>query len=186
MNGDVGVVIRAEPGFLAGSGLNVWAMTTIEEHRTQFRRDDHDYRLEVIAQEDAAAAERQVTVRLNVSGPDGRAVATGQVEAASSVLAAVAEALADELLAAAGQPRRYRHRRREQPSNTGRPWTAALDAELEKRWIAGEDLRDIAESFGRTQSAILRRLPLIGCDPYTPGAYLPPPPSQRDDEALAS
>ncbi|MFO7191390.1 hypothetical protein [Thermocrispum agreste] len=157
-------------------------MTIIEEHRTQFRRDGHAYRLEVVAQQESEAAERQVTVRLDVADPEGRPVAAGQVEVAAGALSAVAEVLSDELLAAAGQPRRHRHRRREQPSNTGRPWTAELDAELEKRWIAGEDLRDIAEAFGRTQSAILRRLPLIGCDPYTPGAYLPPPPSQRDED----
>ncbi|MGH3434006.1 MAG: helix-turn-helix domain containing protein [Thermocrispum sp.] len=156
-------------------------MTTIEERRTQFRRDDHAFALEVISQEDYGGAGHRVTVRLDVADADGRAVAKGEVEVEAAVLVAVAEVLADELLAAAGQPRRHRYRRREQPSNTGRPWTAELDADLEKRWIAGEGLREIAEAFGRTQSAILRRLPLIGCDPYTPGAYLPPPPSQRDD-----
>lgn len=158
-------------------------MTTIEEHRTQFRRDDNAYSVEVISQEDYGGAGHRVTVRLDVADPDGRPVAKGEVEVDSAALVGVAEVLADELLSAAGQPRRHRHRKREQPSNTGRPWTAGLDADLEKRWIAGEGLREIADAFGRTQSAILRRLPLIGCDPYTPGAYLPPPPSQRDEDA---
>lgn len=159
-------------------------MTMIEEHRTHFRRDDNAYTLEVISQDDYGGAGPRVTVRLDVADPDGRALAKGEVEVESAALVGVAEVLADELLAAAGQPRRYRNRsRRAQPGNTGRPWTAELDADLEKRWIAGEGLREIADAFGRTQSAILRRLPLIGCDPYTPGAYLPPPPSQRDDDA---
>lgn len=157
-------------------------MSTIQEHRTHFRKNDNAYTLEVIEQDDYGGVGHRVAVRLDVADPDGRAVATGQFDVDAAELTAVAEVLSDQLMSAAGRPRRARRGPREQPANTGRPWTAELDADLEKRWIAGDDLRAIAADFGRTQSAIMRRLPLIGCDPYTPGAYLPPPPSQRDGE----
>lgn len=157
-------------------------MTTIEEHRTHFRKGPNSYTLEVTSTEDDESGGRRLSVRLGVVDADGRAIAQGQLEVDDDELTAVADVLTDELLAAAGQPKRSRWRYREPPANTGRPWTGELDAELEKRWIAGEDVQGIADHFGRTQSAIRRRLPLIGCDPYTPGAYLPPPPSQRDDD----
>lgn len=156
-------------------------MATIEEHRTQFRKGSNSYSVEVITQAEDDGSQRRVAVQLGASDPDGRAIADGRLEVDFDELAGVAEVLSGELLAAAGLPVRSRRRSaRPDPANLGKPWTEELDAELEKRWLAGETAKQIADHFGRTQSAVQRRLPLVGCDPYQPGAYLPPPPSQRD------
>lgn len=163
--------------------LIVGGMTTITEHRTHFRKGSNSYSLEVTSQagdDPAEGQDRRLTVRVSGTDPDGRVVADGSLEVDFAELGTIADMLSDELLAAAGQPARSRWRFREPPANQGRPWTPELDAELEKRWIAGATVREVAEHFERTDSAIRRRLPLIGCDPYVAGAYLPPPPSQRD------
>lgn len=153
-------------------------MTTLEEPRTHFRKGNNTYSVEIDARPNDVGGLR-VTVDLCGADPGGRLIAAGKLDADLAELETVAAVLADELLAAAGLPGRGR-RRRDLPANAGKPWIAELDAELEERWIAGEGLKDIAAHFQRTTSAIERRLPMIGCDPYTPGAYLPPPPSQRD------
>lgn len=155
-------------------------MTTVEEHRTHFRKGDTQYTVEVRTEADDGGFDRKLSVRVDGADPDGQALVAGALEVDFAELDTVAELLSDELRTAAGLRPRGRRRPRAEPARKGQPWTPELDAELEKRWIAGEGLREIAAQFERTQSAIQRRLPLIGCDPYTPGAYLPPPPSQRD------
>lgn len=154
-------------------------MTTIEEHRTHFRKGNITYEVEVTSQLADDGATHQVAVRLGGADPDGRPVADGRLDVDRAELETVAGVLADELMAAAGLPVRSRRSWREPPANQGRPWSEELDAELEKRWLAGESLVAIADDFQRTRNAILRRLPLVGCDPYRPGEYLRPPPSQR-------
>lgn len=56
-----------------------------------------------------------------------------------------------------------RERRKErQPANFGKPWTAAEDAELSRRFDAGVDLKEIARNHARTTSSIRLRLEKLG------------------------
>jgi len=71
---------------------------------------------------------------------------------------------------------------RARPASRGRPWTAEQDAELERGWIGGDSLEEIAARFQRTPGGIRARLPRVGCDPQRPGEYLPEPPSRREPE----
>lgn len=167
-------------------GVSVVGMTiAIDEHRTHFRLDQNNYTVEVTRRHDDYIDGDRVTVQVSGSDPEGRVVTDASIEVAARELERVIGLLGDELRSAAGLPTRGRRRLASPPPNQGRPWTADDDRELERRWIAGQDMEAIAAHFGRTVGAIERRLPMAGCDPYSPGAYLPPPPSQRDDEEAA-
>lgn len=47
-------------------------------------------------------------------------------------------------------------------SRYGRPWTKAENAELRRRYVAGERPREIAVAMKRTQNAVQSRLYYIG------------------------
>lgn len=153
---------------------------SIDEHRTHFRLNENDYTIEVTTRHDEYIGGERVTVQVAGADAAGRVVADASIEVAASELERVIGLLGDELRTAAGLPTRGRRRLAQPPPNQGRPWSEEDDVELERRWLAGEDLETVAAHFGRTTGAIARRLPIVGCDPATVGAYLPPPPSQRE------
>jgi hypothetical protein len=155
------------------------AVETIDEHRTHFRMGNNTYTVEISALggDGVAAAGERVVVSLGAAGPDGEILADGQLEVDRGSLAAVGALLSDALRSAGR--RGVGIGPRERPATPGQPWTDELDAELERRWIAGEGVEEIATRLERTSGGIRRRLPRVGCDPEKPGAYLPTPPSRR-------
>ncbi|HKS43857.1 MAG TPA: helix-turn-helix domain containing protein [Amycolatopsis sp.] len=158
-------------------------MTIIEEHRSKLRSGDNTFSIEVTTLPGGDRPGRLV-VQVDASGPAGEPVADGRIEVAQDVVGALGAVLAETLrhhqaMAGAGG-----RRARDRPACRGRPWTPELDAELERRWIAGESVEEIAARFERTPGGIRARLPRVGCDPERPGEYLPEPPSHR--EAAAS
>lgn len=128
--------------------------------------------------EDAAGVQR-VVVSLAAVGPEGEVVADGQLEVKLDLAAAVGSVLAQTLLAAAGIEKLEHPRAGRRAANQGLPWSAEMDAELERRWVAGDGFPALAEHFGRSEGSIRARLPRVGCDPEKGGAYLPEPPSRR-------
>ncbi|MGW4489236.1 helix-turn-helix domain containing protein [Amycolatopsis sp. NPDC004368] len=151
-------------------------MTIIEEHRTEVRAGNVQYRIAVVARPGDAAEQSRVTVTVGGEGPDGESVAHGKLDLDTAVVPAVADLLAGSLHAFAGGPRR---RSGERPAQQGKPWSA----ELESAWLAGDTVADLARRFERTAGGIRSRLPRVGCDPERPGHHLPVPPSLREPAA---
>lgn len=54
----------------------------------------------------------------------------------------------------------------------GQTWTAEADAELLRRWHAGEDIKALREHFMRTRGAIAARLVRLGEAPNRAKLYL--------------
>ncbi|WP_158893284.1 helix-turn-helix domain containing protein [Amycolatopsis anabasis] len=151
-------------------------MIEIQQCRTEIRQDDNTYSVEVTA---SKADPATVLVRIGAAGPRGEPVADGRIEVAPGSAPALGTLLAEALHSAVGLDPPGRRRNRDSPAKRGRPWTSLLDAELERRWLAGESVEDIAKHFERTPGGIRARLPRVGCDPVNPGEYLPVPPSKR-------
>ncbi|WAL68019.1 helix-turn-helix domain containing protein [Amycolatopsis cynarae] len=153
-------------------------MTIIEEHRTTIRASENTYSIEVTALPGGDRTDRLV-VSIGGTGPQGEPVAEGQLEISAGAAETFGSLLSETLRhhgalsepgARRGRPRALRH---------GRPWTSELDAELERRWLAGETVEEIAAHLERIPGGIRARLPRVGCDPERPGEYLPEPPSRR-------
>ncbi|SFW87950.1 helix-turn-helix domain containing protein [Amycolatopsis australiensis] len=158
-------------------------MSIIEERRTEIRADEVTYHLAVATRTDGDRVEpgTRVMITLEAGGPGGEPVAEGSLDLDVKVASTVAELFADELLSVTGAGRAPRRRSAGRPAQQGRPWNEEMDAELERRWIAGESVAQIAAYFERTPGGIRARLPRVGCDPENPGCYLPVPPSRRTD-----
>lgn len=158
-------------------------MSIIEERRTEIRAQEITYQIAVATRTDDDRAEpnTRVMITLEGGGPGGEPVAEGSLDLDVAVAATVADLVADGLLSATGAGRGPRRRSAGRPAQQGRPWNEEMDAELENRWIAGENVAEIAAYFERTPGGIRARLPRVGCDPENPGCYLPVPPSRRTD-----
>ena len=48
------------------------------------------------------------------------------------------------------------------PANVGAPWTSANDAELQRLFLAGDDVGALAKQFQRTRGSIQARLVRLG------------------------
>lgn len=155
-------------------------MTTIHEHRTRFRKGNTTYSVELSAlPAEGGADSSRVVLSLAAAGPDGEPVADGQLEVDLDAAADLGTLVQQTLHGAAGLAAPERAVARVRPANQGLPWTEEADAELERRWIAGEGLAEIAHQFARSPGSIRAQLPRVGCDPERPGGYLPEPPSRR-------
>jgi hypothetical protein len=148
----------------------------IRERRTEIRLDDSTYSFEVtvLSDGDEDRSASRVAVRIGAAGPAGERVADGRIEVDVNSAATLATLLSGALRSAV--PRR---RSDGGPAQRGQPWTGEQDAELERRWLAGDSVADIAAYFQRTPGGIRARLPRVGCDPEQRGEYLPVPPSRR-------
>ncbi|NYI92692.1 hypothetical protein HNR02_006067 [Amycolatopsis endophytica] len=157
-------------------------MNIIEEHRSTLRAGETTLSIDVTTLPGGDPAGRLV-IRVGAAGAEGEAVADGQIEVSAGVAATLGSMLSEMLRhhAALTDP----GGRTARPASQGRPWTPALDAELEQRWIAGESVADIARELARSPGGIRARLPRVGCDPERPGEYLPDPPSMRPAEAAS-
>lgn len=153
----------------------------IEETLTQVRVGKHTYRIGIAALPgaDPATPSSRVAVDVGASDPDGTPIAEGRIEVDAGAAPALGTVLAGALRAFAGSAGR-RRRPADGPAQRGSQWTAELDAELERCWLEGKSVEEIAELFERTPGGIRARLPRVGCDPEEQGAYLPVPPSRRE------
>ena len=68
--------------------------------------------------------------------------------------------------AAEGAPARARPAA---PANAGKPWSEEDDALLESSFIAGDELKVLAEKLGRTRFGVEQRLIKLGKLPPAPG-----------------
>ncbi|MDT8915099.1 helix-turn-helix domain containing protein [Amycolatopsis sp. PS_44_ISF1] len=155
-------------------------MTIIEEHRTEVRSGNVQYQVTVVTRT-GAQEESRVVVTVGGEGPGGELVAQGRLELDSAAVPVVAELLGGSLLAFAGGGGAGRRRTGERPAQQGRPWSEEMDAELERRWLAGDPVSELARDFERTPGGIRARLPRVCCDPEKPGNHLPMPPSLREE-----
>lgn len=153
-------------------------MNIIEEHRTKVRAGENIFSIEVTALPGGDRPDRMI-VSVGGAGVQGESVADGQIEVASTAAESLGTVLSETLRHHAAVSASGGRRTRDRPAAQGRPWTPELDAELERRWIAGDPVAEIAQHFERTPGGIRARLPRVGCDPERPGEYLPEPPSQR-------
>jgi hypothetical protein len=153
-------------------------MNIIEEHRTKVRSGDNTFSIEVTALPGGDRPDRLI-VTIGGLGPQGESVVDGHIEVASTTAGAVGSVLLETLKHHAAVSEPGGRRSRDRPARQGRPWTPELDAELERRWIAGDPVEEIAVHFERSPGGIRARLPRVGCDPERLGEYLPEPPSQR-------
>lgn len=154
--------------------------------QTRVRAGENIYSIEVTALPGGDRPDRLI-VSIGGSGPQGEVVADGQLEVAAAAAAPLGTVLTETLRHHAGFIEPGRRRARARPASQGRPWIPELDAELEKRWIAGDAVEEIAIHFERSPGSIRARLPKVGCDPDRPGEYLPEPPSRRmSGSALSS
>jgi hypothetical protein len=156
-------------------------MNIIEEHRSKVRAGEHTFSLEVTALPGGHQPDRLI-VSVGGAGPQGEPVADGQLEVASAVAATLGAVLSEALARHTAMREPGARRSRPRAARQGRPWTAELDAELERRWIEGDSVAEIARRFERTPGGIRARLPRVGCDPERSGEYLPEPPSRRPAE----
>ncbi|MEV5300634.1 helix-turn-helix domain containing protein [Amycolatopsis methanolica] len=152
-------------------------MNIIEEHRSTLRAGDTTFSIEVTAVPGGgrdALADRLV-IRVGAAGSEGEPVADSQIEVAAGAAATLGSVLSETLRHHAALPDPGGRRGRDRPAGQGKPWTP----ELERRWIAGESVADIARELARSPGGIRARLPRVGCDPERRGEYLPDPPSMR-------
>ncbi|NKQ58777.1 helix-turn-helix domain containing protein [Amycolatopsis sp. K13G38] len=153
-------------------------MNIIEEHRSKVRSGDTMFSIEVTTLPGGDQPDRLV-VSISAEGPRDEVVADGQIEVASVAAGSLGSVLSATLRQHTALAQSGTRRAGERPAQRGRPWSAELDAELERRWIAGDSLEEIALHFERSPGGVRVRLPRVGCDPERPGQYLPEPPSQR-------
>ena len=153
-------------------------MNIIEEHRSRVRSGDTMFSIEVTTLPGGDQLDRLIVV-VGGEGPQGEVVADGQLEVASAAAGSLASVLAATLRQQTAMAVPGARRSRDRPPQQGKPWSLELDAELERRWIAGDSVEEIAVHFERTPGGIRSRLPRVGCDPERPGEYLPEPPSRR-------
>ena len=163
---------------------SVPGMNIIEEHRSKVRSGDNTFSIEVTTLPGGDQLDRLI-ISVGGEGPQGELVADGQIEVASAVAGSLGSVLAATLRHQAAVALPSARRSRDKPPQQGKPWSLDLDAELERRWIAGDSVEEIAVHFERTPGGIRARLPRVGCDPERPGQYLPEPPSQRRGEGGA-
>jgi len=156
-------------------------MNIIEEHRSKVRSGDTTFSIEVTTLPGGDQPDRLI-VSVSAEGKQEEFVADGQIEVASAAAGSLGSVLSATLRQHTALAESGARRMRELPAQRGRPWSLELDAELERRWIAGDSLEEIAVHFERTPGGIRNRLPRVGCDPDRPGQYLPEPPSQRRTE----
>lgn len=167
------------------------AMNIIEEHRTQVRIDANTFSVKVFvtADETRGDARRRISVDIGAFGPDGEAVAGGNFEVDAELVATLTAVLSDTLRQRSLSVSRTGQNSKASAPRGGHPWTDEHDVALERKWIEGEGVANLAAYFERTPGAIRARLPRVGCDPENPGEYLPQPPSQRrpdqEDVSLA-
>ncbi|HJQ46287.1 MAG TPA: helix-turn-helix domain containing protein [Amycolatopsis sp.] len=153
-------------------------MNIIEEHRSKVRSGDTMFSIEVTTLPGGDQLDRLI-VTVGGEGPQGELVADGHLEVASASAGPLASVLAATLKQQGAMAAPAARRSRDRPPQQGKPWSLQLDAELERRWIEGASVEEIAVHFERSPGAIRARLPRVGCDPERPGGYLPEPPSQR-------
>lgn len=153
-------------------------MNIIEEHRSKVRAGENIFSIEVTSVPGGDRCDRLV-ISVAAAGPDGEHLAEGHLEVSPGAAPALGGVLSETLRHHSAMSEPPGGRSRDRPAGRGRPWTADQDAELERRWIAGDGVADIAERFERTPGGIRARLPRVGCDPQRPGEYLPEPPSRR-------
>ncbi|MDQ0382171.1 helix-turn-helix domain containing protein [Amycolatopsis thermophila] len=158
-------------------------MNIIEEHRSTLRAGETTFSIDVTTLPAGDEAGRLV-IRIGAAGAEGEPVADGQIEVTPTAAATLGSMLSETLRhhAALADP----GGRRARPASQGRPWTAEMDAELERRWIAGDSVADIARDMERSPGGIRARLPRVGCDPERRGEYLPDPPSMRSPDTPAA
>ncbi|NIH81085.1 helix-turn-helix domain containing protein [Amycolatopsis viridis] len=156
-------------------------MNIIEEHRSTLRAGNTTISIEVVALPDGHRDRHdgRLLIRIGAAGADGEPVADGQIEVTAGAAGTVGTVLSETLRHHAALVDPGGRRVRDRPAGQGRPWSAELDAELERRWIAGESVADIARELERSPGGIRARLPRVGCDPERRGEYLPDPPSMR-------
>lgn len=154
-------------------------MNIIEEHRSTIRAGESIFSIEVTSVPGGDHCDRLV-VSVLASGPNDEHVADGQLEVSPGAASTLGSLLSETLRHHGVLSEPDGGRSRDRPAGRGRPWTPELDAELERRWIAGEGVAAIAARFERTPGGIRARLPRVGCDPQRPGEYLPEPPSRRE------
>ncbi|TNC19839.1 helix-turn-helix domain containing protein [Amycolatopsis alkalitolerans] len=155
-------------------------MNIIEEHRSKVRAGENSYSIEVTALPGGDEPDRLI-VSVSGAGPQGESVADGQPEVASTAAAALGSVLSETLRHHVAITEPGARRTRARPASQGRPWNPDLDGELERRWVEGQSVEEIAVHFERSPGGIRARLPRVGCDPERPGEYLPAPPSQRTE-----
>ncbi|MQA64248.1 MAG: helix-turn-helix domain containing protein [Actinophytocola sp.] len=158
-------------------------MTNVEAHRTHIRMGSTTYDVEVEALEldEAEHAEHAGRVAVNVvaAGEQAEVIAEGTMEVDIAAAGTLGTVLAKALRSVADIAAQQGGGSAAAAANWGQPWTDAMDAELERQWLAGATVAEIADLFGRSPGSIRARLPRVGCDPVNPGAYLPEPPSRR-------
>ncbi|MGA6165146.1 helix-turn-helix domain containing protein [Amycolatopsis magusensis] len=154
-------------------------MTVSEQHRTQIRTETGTYTVEAASLPEADPP--RVVVDVNATGPQGEPVADGRLELDPTAAATLATVLSRALRSAGALGRSGARRPGPRPAQQGQPWSAEQDADLERRWLAGEPVEAIAADFGRSPGSIRARLPRVGCDPEVRGAHLPEPPSRRGE-----
>lgn len=158
-------------------------MNVIEEHRSKIRAGENTYSIEVTALPGGDQPDRLI-VSIGGAGPNGELVADGQLEVASGAAAALGSVLSETLRHHVALTEPGARRTRARPAGQGRPWNRDLDLELERRWLEGQTVEEIAIHFERTPGGIRARLPRVGCDPERPGEYLPGPPSRRSEGSV--
>lgn len=171
-------------------------MNTFTAHRVQTTVDDHHYSIDLNPVESASfdlsspesgalithspeAGLRSGRFKLTatVFDGDGKLVASGTIESARQVLAPLIRVIGASL----GSTSMLQSGRggSKAPANGGAPWSERDDAELERGWLEGLGVAELATRLDRSLGSIRQRLPRVGCDPQRPGHYLPIPPSQR-------
>ncbi|QFU91463.1 helix-turn-helix domain containing protein [Amycolatopsis sp. YIM 10] len=155
-------------------------MTVSEQHRTEIRTETATYTVEATSMPEA-----RVAVDVSAVGSQGEPVAEGRIELDAAAATTLATVLTRALRSAGALGRSGARSSGPRPARQGQPWSGTLDADLERRWLAGESVEVIAEAFGRSPGSIRARLPRVGCDPEAPGAYLPDPPSRREVTAMS-
>lgn len=154
-------------------------MTNVDAHRTHIRMGSTTYDVDVEALPlEAGGRAGRVAVSVSAAGEQAETIAEGRVEVDVEAAGTLGTVLAKALRSVAGIAPPG-DRSAAAPANRGRPWTDEMDAELERQWLAGASVADIAGQFERSPGSIRARLPRVGCDPVNPGSYLPEPPSRR-------
>lgn len=156
-------------------------MNTQTSHHVETTVDDHHYRIDIKPLEPPGGLllgpSERVRISATVVDGDGRAVANGAFEAKWTVLDPLIRVIGAALGSATTiRSGRYRS---SPPANSGVAWSDSDDLELERRWLAGHSVAELATLFDRSPGSIRARLPRVGCDPQRPGEHLPVPPSQR-------
>lgn len=155
-------------------------MTNVEAHRTHIRMGSTTYEVDVeTLQLDESDDVGRIAVSVVAAGEHAEVIAEGTLEVDIAAAGTLGTVLAKTLRSMADIAAQQGGRSAAAAANRGRPWTEAMDAELERQWLAGASVAEIADLFERSPGSIRARLPRVGCDPVNRGAYLPEPPSRR-------